>query len=123
MALPTPVLTPEEDEEKLVMRRLRTSVDELRRGMKKLDYTMQRVMTKAEQAKEQREKIELNEGKMCMAGEPTPFRAFIPQDLKKGGGRLIYKGCKLNNRSLHNYRPSYGEYVTTFDVCYATKVV
>ena len=80
------------------MRRLRNSVDDLRRGLRNLDYKMQKVLTKADQAKEQREKIELHEGKVCMAGEPTPFRAYIPQDEvikyrkdQKGSGRLIYK--------------------------------
>ena len=48
------VLTPEEDEEQLLMRRMRNSVDDLKRGMRNLDYKMQRVKVKAEQAKEQR---------------------------------------------------------------------
>ena len=84
------VLTPEEDEEQLLMRRMRNSVDELKRGMRNLDYKMQRVKVKAEQAKEQREKIELHQGTVCMTGEPTPFKAFVPQD-QKAGGRLVYK--------------------------------
>ena len=36
-------ITAEEDEEQLIMRRLRNSVDELRRGYRALDYKMQRI--------------------------------------------------------------------------------
>ncbi len=37
-------ITAEEDEEQLIMRRLRNSVDELRRGYRSLDYKMQRII-------------------------------------------------------------------------------
>merc|ERR1712200_9281 len=123
-------MTAEEDEEQLIMRRLRNSVDELKRGYRALDYKMQRVKGKAEQAKDTREGIELEEDKVCIRGEPVPFRAYIPQEEvikyrkdQKTGGRLIYKGCKLNNRKMHNYRPTIGHFVATYDICYATKVV
>merc|ERR1712106_1244997 len=106
-------LTPEEDEEQLVMRRMRNSVAELKREMRILDYKMQRVKVKANQAKEQREKIELNEGTVCMTGEPSPFRAFIPQDEVVQSRRvykvfiffkmlidlLTWQGCTINNRT------------------------
>ena len=39
-------ITAEEDEEQLIMRRLRNSVDELQRGFRWLGYSMQRVKTK-----------------------------------------------------------------------------
>merc|ERR1712228_49816 len=106
---------PEEDEEQMLMRRLRNSVDSLKRDYRWLDYRMQRVVRKADQSKEGRMGIELNEEKVCVRGEPIPFRAYIPKEEvikykkdQKGGGRLIYKGCKLNNRSLHNFRPTIG---------------
>ena len=45
------------------------------------------------------------------------FQAYIPmdeviqyrKDQKAGGGRLVYKGVKLNNRTMHNFRPTLGE--------------
>merc|ERR1719244_2526277 len=122
-------ITAEEDEEQIIMRRMRNTVDELKRGYRWLDYRMQHVKQKAEQSKDTREKIELYEDKMCLRGEPIPFRAYIPKEEvikygkdQKGGGRLIYKGCKLNNRSLHNFRPTIGHYIHTYDICYATKI-
>ena len=78
MMLVSKVLTPEEDEEQLIMRRMRNSVDELRRGYRFLtilispltmlldrwlDYRMQRVKTKAADSKDIREGIELFEEK------------------------------------------------------------
>merc|ERR1712013_478616 len=124
-------ITPEEDEEQMIMRRLRNSVDELRRGYRWLDYRMQRVKTKAENSKDIREGIELFEEKVSVRGEPIPFRAYIPKeeviqyrkDQKAGGGRMIYKGCKLNNRSMHNFRPTIGQYTATYNIVYATRVV
>eukprot|EP00092_Neocalanus_flemingeri_P002184 GFUD01002324.1.p1 GENE.GFUD01002324.1~~GFUD01002324.1.p1 ORF type:complete len:131 (+),score=53.82 GFUD01002324.1:145-537(+) len=123
-------ITAEEDEEQMVMRKLRNSVDELKRGYRWLDYRMQRVKTKADQSKEKRESIELPEDKLSISGEPIPFRAYIPmeeviqyrKDQKAGCGRLVYKGCKLNNRTLHNFRPTIGQYVATYGICFATKV-
>merc|ERR1712038_2244613 len=123
-------LTPEEDEERLIMRRMRNACDELQRGFRRLDYQMQRVKGKAEQAKDTREGIELLEDKVCIRGQPVPFRAYIPKeevikyrkDQKAGCGRLIYKGCKLNNRTMHNFRPTIGQFVQLYDVCYATTV-
>merc|ERR1712060_281328 len=116
--------TVEEDEEQLVMRRLRNSVDDLRRGLRHLTYKMEKVKVKAEKSREHREKIELLGGTISLAGEPTPFRAYVPQgemikygqDSKSGSKapRLMYKGCKLNNRSLHNFRPIIGGYIATF---------
>ena len=97
---------------------------------------MEKVKVKAEKSREHREKIELLEGTISLAGEPTPFRAYVPQgeiikygqDAKSGSKapRLMYKvtllftfhshlpsshfqGCKLNNRSLHNFRPIIGK--------------
>ena len=75
---PSHLITPEEDEEQLIMRRMRNSVDELRRGYRLLiilispltmlvdrwlDYRMQRVKTKAADSKDIREGIELFEEK------------------------------------------------------------
>ena len=31
------------------------------------------------------------------------------KDQKAGGGRLVYKGVKLNNRTMHNFRPTIGK--------------
>merc|ERR1711872_1048598 len=122
-------ITVEQDEEQMIMRRLRNSVDDLKRGYRWLDYRMKRVMNKAEDSKYTREGIELNEGKVNIRGEPTPFRAYIPMEEviqyrkgQKAGGRMIYKGCKLNNRSMHNFRPTIGQFVATYDICYAAKL-
>merc|ERR1712242_226994 len=122
-------ITAEEDEEQLIMRRLRNSVDSLKREYRSLDYKMQKVKDKAQQAKHQRESIELHEDKVCIRGEPVPFRAYIPKEEvikyrkdQKCGGRLIYKGCKLNNRVMHNFRPTVGQCIQVYDVVYATKV-
>merc|ERR1712126_180305 len=127
---PIDTLTAEQDEEQIIMRRLRNSVDELRRGYRALHYKMDKIKSKASQAKHTRETIELCEEKVCIRGEPAPFRAYIPKEEvinyrkdQKAGGRLIYKGCKLNNRSMHNFRPTLGQFVATYDICYATKVV
>jgi len=123
-------ITAEEDEEQLIMRRLRNSVDSLRREYRSLDYKMQKMKGKAEQAKHQRESIELREDKVCICGEPVPFRAYIPKEEvikyrkdQKDGGRLIYKGCQLNNRSMHNFRPTLGHFIHTYNVVYSTKIV
>merc|ERR1711994_908709 len=119
----------EEDEEQLIMRRLRNSLDELRRGYRALDYKMDKIKNKAGQAKDTREGIELHEDKACIRGEPVPFRAYIPKEEvikyrkdQKCGGRLISKGCKLNNRVMHNFRPTVGQCIQVYDVVYATKV-
>ena len=32
------------------------------------------------------------------------------KDQKAGGGRLVYKGVKLNNRPMHNFRPTIGKH-------------
>merc|ERR1712241_1499417 len=121
--------TAEEDEEQLVMRRLRNSVDDLKRGLRHLTYKMEKVKVKAEKSREHREKIEHLEGTISLAGEPTPFRAYVPQGeiIKYGrdgskAPRLMCKGCKLNNRSLHNFRPIIGGYIATFGTSYATKI-
>ena len=37
------------------------------------------------------------------------------KDQKAGGGRLVYKGVKLNNRTMHNFRPTIGT-VHTFGI-------
>ena len=121
------MITAEEDEEQMIMRRLRNSVDELRRGYRWLDYRMQRVKDKADQSKEKREGIELPEEKVSIRGEPIPFKAYIPMDeviqyrpdQKAGGGRLVYKGCKLNNRTMHNYRPTIGRWRCRAAVVYS----
>merc|ERR1712241_1153297 len=123
-------ITAEEDEEQMIMRRLRNSCDELRRGYRWLDYRMQRVKQKAEKSKEERENIELPEEKITVRGEPIPFKAYIPmdevihyrKDQKAGGGRMIYKGIKLNNRTMHNFRPTIGQFVSTYNICFATRV-
>ena len=95
-------ISAEEDEEQMIMRRLRNSVDELKRGYRWLDYRMQRVKDKADKSKEKRESIELPEDKLSIRGEPIPFKAYIPmeeviqyrKDQKSGGSRLIYKVTK-----------------------------
>ena len=92
-------ITAEEDEEQMIMRRLRNSVDELKRGYRWLYFRMQRVKTKADLCKEKRESIELIEEKVSITGEPTEFKAYIPmeeviqyrKDQKAGDGRLVYK--------------------------------
>ena len=46
-----------------------------------------------------------------------PPQAYIPMDeviqyrkdqKASGGGRMVYKGIKLNNRTMHNFRPTIG---------------
>merc|ERR1719510_825648 len=119
-------ISPEEDEEQMIMRRLRNSCDELR-----LDYRMQRVKQKADQSRENRETIELPEEKVSVRGEPIPFKAYIPMDeviqyrkdqKASGGGRMVYKGIKLNNRTMHNFRPTIGQFVSTYNICFATRL-
>merc|ERR1712038_1761536 len=105
-------ISPEEDEEQMIMRRLRNSCDELRRGYRWLDYRMQRVKQKAEQSRENRENIELPEEKVSVRGEPIPFKAYIPMD----------EGIQLNNRTMHNFRPTIGQFVSTYNICFATRV-
>ena len=85
-------ITAEEDEEQMIMRRLRNSVDELQRGYRWLGYRMERVKSKAEESRYQRERIELMEEMVSIRGEP----GSIPQEeetksKKTGGGRLVYK--------------------------------
>ncbi len=48
----------------MIMNEYRNSVDTLRREYRSLDYKMQKVKGKAEQAKHQRESIELTEDKV-----------------------------------------------------------
>merc|ERR1712059_111366 len=110
-------------------RTLTAEVDEAKRGFRWLDYRMQRVKDKAEQSKEVREKIELNEEKVSIRGEPIPFRAYIPKEEvimyrkdQKCGGRMIYKGCKLNNRSMHNFRPTIGQFTSLYSISFVTRV-
>ena len=85
-------ITAEEDEEQMIMRRLRNSVDELQRGYRWLGYRMDRVKSKAVESRYQRERIELMEEMVSIRGEP----GSIPQEeetksKKTGGGRLVYK--------------------------------
>ena len=67
---------------------------------------MERVRLKADQSRAIRQNIELCEGTISIAGEPSPFKAYIPQDevikyrKDQGGssassGRLIYKVNEL----------------------------
>ena len=97
---------------------------------------MERVRLKADQSRAIRQNIELCEGTISIAGEPSPFKAYVPQDevikyrQDQGGnsasaGRLIYKvcdiftdiakmikllqSCRLNNRSLSLFRIGYGK--------------
>ena len=168
-------ISAEEDEEALIMRRLRNASDSLKRGLKGLEYKvclkwnnfscsishpyhftvckqrngsvvwisnfdqfdqMERVRRKADQSRAIRQNIELCEGTISIAGEPSPFKAYVPQDevikyrQDQGGnsasaGRLIYKvcdiftdiakmikllqSCRLNNRSLSLFRIGYGK--------------
>ena len=98
-------ITAEEDEEQLIMRRLRNSVDELKRGYRWLDFRMQKVKGKAEESKEHRESIELMEEKVSTRGEPAQFQAETPKEemtqyrknQKAGDGRLVYK-VEINQR-------------------------
>merc|ERR1712080_150391 len=78
----------EQDEEKLILRRLRNSIDDLQRGYRRLDYQMTRVMTKSDRAKETRENIELIEDKVCIRGQPVP--CIHPQ----GGGYHVQEGSE-----------------------------
>merc|ERR1712241_97075 len=71
-------ISPEEDEEQMIMRRLRNSCDELRRGFRWLDYRMQRVKQKAEQSRENRENIELPEEKSLSEGSQSLSRLTSP---------------------------------------------
>merc|ERR1712002_377135 len=111
-------LSPEEDEEQIIMRRLRNSVDELKRGYRWLDYRMQKVKDKADRAMEQRESIELKEEMISTRGEPIAWAAPTRKSVKTS---IVYKGCRLNNRLLNNFRPTIGQFVVTYGLCYATK--
>ena len=33
------------------------------------------------------------------------------KDQKAGSGRMVYKGVKLNNRTMHNFRPTIGNII------------
>merc|ERR1711988_1019486 len=88
MAIKDPLaITPEEDEEQMIMRRLRNSCDELKRGYRWLDYRMQRVKQKADQSKEQRENIELPEEKFQSEGNPFLSRLTFPWMRSSSTGR------------------------------------
>ena len=61
---------------------------------------MERVRVKADQSRDKRQSIELCEENISIAGQPSPFKAFVPQDDvinyrddKKScvSGRLEYK--------------------------------
>merc|ERR1711936_246803 len=52
-------------------------------------------------SKENRESIELPEDKLFITGEITPFKAYIPME----------EGCKLDNLTMHNFRPTIGQAV------------
>merc|ERR550519_2375062 len=77
-------------------------------------------------SKENRESIELPEDKLFI----TPFKAYIPmeeviqyrKEQKAGGGRLVYRGCKLDNLTMHNFRPTIGQAVSTYAITFVTKV-
>merc|ERR1711915_1077212 len=97
----------------MIMRRLRNSVDELKRGYRWLDYRMQKVKDKA-----QRESIELKEEMISTRGEPIDWAAPTRKSMKTS---IVYKGCRLNNRLLNNFRPTIGQFVVTYGLCYATK--
>ena len=89
-------ITAEEDEEQMIMRRLRNSVDELQRGYRWLGYRMDRVKSKAEESRYQRERIELMEEMVSIRGEPGNYLTDIPKEeetksKKIGDGRLVYK--------------------------------
>merc|ERR1711936_4482 len=81
-------------------------------------------------SKENRESIELPEDKLFITGEITPFKAYIPmeeviqyrKEQKAGGGRLVYRGCKLDNLTMHNFRPTIGQAVSTYAITFVTKV-
>ena len=53
--------------------------------------------------------------KSMMMSNPN-LQAYIPmdeviqyrKDQKASGGRMVYKGIKLNNRTMHNFRPTIG---------------
>merc|ERR1712179_701843 len=95
-------ITAEEDEEQMIMRRLRNNVDELQRGYRWLGYMMKEMVS--------------------IRGEPGNYLEEETQVRKAGDGRLVYKGCKLNNRLLNNFRPTIGQFVTTYGLCYAYRV-
>ena len=73
---------------------------------------MEKVKVKADKSREHREKIELLEGTISLAGEPTPFRAYVPQGeiIKYGqdgskAPRLMYKVRVL--LSFHSHLSSF----------------
>ena len=103
-------ITAEEDEEQLIMRRLRNSVDELQRGFRWLGYSMQRVKTKADKSRYQREVIELMEEQVSTRGKPVQFQASNPKEevvryrrnQQTGDGRPVYKVRRKLWRSTSN---------------------
>ena len=81
-------ITVEEDEEQMIMRRLRNSVDELKRGYRWLDYRMQKVKDKADRAREERESIELKEEMISTRGEPIDWAAPTRKSVKTS---IVYR--------------------------------
>merc|ERR1712024_429433 len=71
-------ISPEEDEEQMIMRRLRNSCDELRRGFRWLDYRMQRVKQKAGQSRENREISSCQRRKSLSEGSQSLSRLTSP---------------------------------------------
>ena len=70
------------------------------------DAQMERVRGKADQCRHARECVELCDVSVLVAGEPSPFRAYIPQeeavryrrDQRTGAtGRMIYKVRLFSN--------------------------
>merc|ERR1711942_539299 len=97
-------ITAEEDEEQMIMRRLRNSVDELQRGYRWLGYRMDRVMSKAEESRYQRERIELMEEMVSIRGEPGNYLTDIPKEEEtkskkthqQGSGKCM-TGCLMES--------------------------
>ena len=63
--------------------------------------------------------------KKCLMMSNSNLQAYIPMDeviqyrkdqKASGGGRMVYKGIKLNNRTMHNFRPTIGRRYTRNNV-------
>merc|ERR1712179_132323 len=89
-------ITAEEDEEQMIMRRLRNNVDELQRGYRWLGYMMKRVKSKAGESRYQRECIELMKEMVSTANEleEVKVQGFPTIKLfKKGTNEIVdYNG-------------------------------
>ena len=151
-------MTGEEDEEQLVMRRLRNSVDDLRRGLRHLTYKVtpvqpgpklsisnsrwkrwrwrQRSLGNTERGSsywrapsvwpgsQHRSEPTFHRGRSSSTARTTRVEPRLPGWCTRWELWVVstvshlswYQGCKLNNRSLHNFRPIIGKAsINSFD--------